>query len=39
MARRGKAWLGRAWQTHSIPAGVLKFADNTNNERKNQWKT
>lgn len=26
------AWRGAAWQTHSIPAGVLKFANNINNE-------
>lgn len=38
-ARRGLARRGAAWQTHSIPAGVLKFAGNTNNERKTQWKT
>jgi len=37
--RPGEARRGRAWQTHSIPAGVLKFAGNTNNERKTQWKT
>lgn len=39
MVRRGSARRGRARQTHSIPAGVLKFAGNTNNERKTQWKT
>ena len=38
-AGRGRARLSAAWQTHSIPAGVLKFAGNTNNERKTQWKT
>jgi hypothetical protein len=38
-ARRGMAWRGQARQTHSIPAGVLKFAGNTNNERKTQWNT
>ena len=35
----GTAGRGMARQTHSIPTGVLKFAGNTNNERKTQWKT
>jgi hypothetical protein len=38
-ARRGLVRPGMARQTHSIPHGLLKFADNINNERKNQWKT
>jgi hypothetical protein len=38
VAWQGRAWRGAAWpgparQTHSIPAGVLKFADNQNKEK------
>ena len=37
LARQGEVWRGLANTQH--PHGVLKFAENTNNERKQQWKT
>ena len=37
LAWRDQVKSGKANTQH--PNGVLKFADNTNNERKNQWKT